>query len=125
MEPSASCPEYASAACGEAYSRINALVIVGEPMADRHFRCLAGLLPHDDAQLGRLGAMQGRHAADFVGCGRQLGVKPDLSLARQLVAPLRQPFDACEAEGDVVGCLPLLSAGRRLLRRADHRGGAA
>lgn len=106
-EPAASRPEYGSAAYGDAYSRINALVIVGEAMADRHFRRLAGLLPHDHDELRRLGAMEGRHAADFVGCGRQLGVKPDLALARRLLAPLQQQFEACEANGDVVGCLTL------------------
>lgn len=100
-------PDFGSAAYGEAYSRINALVIVGEAMADRHFRRLAGLLPADAEELRRLGAMEGRHAADFVGCGRQLGVRPDLPLARRLLAPLQQQFDACEAAGDVVGCLTL------------------
>ena len=100
-------PDYGSAAYGDAYSRINALVIVGEAMADRHFRRLAALLPHNRDELRRLGAMEGRHAADFVGCGRQLGVKPDLALARRLLAPLRQHFDACADEGDVVGCVTL------------------
>ncbi len=100
-------PDYGSAAYGEAYSRINALVIVGEAMADRHFRRLAALLPADRQELLRLGEMEGRHAADFVGCGRQLGVKPDLALARRLLAPLQQQFDACEAAADVVGCLTL------------------
>lgn len=100
-------PDFASAAYGEAYGRINGLVIVGEAMADRHFRRLAALLPQDREELRRLGAMEGRHAADFVGCGRQLGVTPDLALARRLLAPLQQQFDACEAAGDVVGCLTL------------------
>lgn len=100
-------PAFDSPAYREAYSRINGLVIVGEAMADRHFRRLAGLLPQDSDELRRLGAMEGRHAADFVGCGRQLGVKPDLALARRLLAPLQQQFDACEAAGDVVGCLTL------------------
>jgi len=100
-------PDYGSATYGDAYSRINGLVIVGEAMADRHFRRLALLLPHDCEELRRLGAMEGRHAADFVGCGRQLGVTPDLAFARRLLVPLQQQFDACEATGDVVGCLTL------------------
>jgi len=100
-------PDYGSATYGDAYSRINGLVIVGEAMADRHFRRLAVLLPADAEELRRLGAMEGRHAADFVGCGRQLGVRPDLPLARRLLAALQQQFDACEAAGDVVGCLTL------------------
>jgi fatty aldehyde decarbonylase len=105
--PVPSRPDYGSASYGDAFSRINALVIVGEAMADRHFRRLAALLPQDREELCRLGAMEGRHAADFVGCGRHLGVTPDLALARRLLAPLRQQFDACESEGDVVGCLTL------------------
>lgn len=100
-------PDYGSAAYGAAFSRVNALVIIGEAMADRHFRRLARLLPEDAEELLRLGAMEGRHAADFVGCGRQLGVTPDLALARRLLAPLQRQFDACEAAGDVVGCLTL------------------
>jgi fatty aldehyde decarbonylase len=42
-------PDYSSAAYLEAYSRINAMVIVGEGLADRHFRLLAEAIP-DDAE---------------------------------------------------------------------------
>ena len=45
-----------------AYSRINGMVVVGEGLADRHFRRLTGLLPHDREELLRLGAMEARHA---------------------------------------------------------------
>ena len=71
----------------DAYSRINALVIVGEGLADSHFRLLAGLLPEDRDDLMRLAAMEGRHARDFAGCGKELGIRPDLPLAQRLFGP--------------------------------------
>lgn len=55
-----------SEAYRSAFSRINGMVVVGEGMADRHFRLLAEMLPHDRSELLRLGAMEGR--ADR--CGR-------------------------------------------------------
>ena len=96
---------YASPAYRQAYGRINGMVVVGEGLADRHFRRLAGLLPHDRAELLRLGAMEARHARDFVGCGRNLGVKADAALAHRLLAPLHQQFQEAEASGDLVSCL--------------------
>jgi fatty aldehyde decarbonylase len=83
---------YESPAYRQAYSRINGMVVVGETLADRHFRRLAELLPPDREELLRLGAMEARHARDFVGCGRNLGVKADTGLARRLLAPLHQQF---------------------------------
>ncbi len=89
----------------EAYSRINGLVIVGEGLADRHFRLLAGLLPEDRVDLERLAAMEGRHARDFRGCGRALGIRPDLPLAHRLFAPLHRLFTEAISAGDRVGAL--------------------
>ncbi|MEX1322653.1 MAG: long-chain fatty aldehyde decarbonylase [Synechococcaceae cyanobacterium] len=86
------------------YARINGIVIVGEGMADRHFRRLAVLLPDQRRELLRLGAMEGRHAADFAGCGRQLEVRPDNALARRLLEPLHQQFLEAERQGDLVSC---------------------
>lgn len=96
---------YQSEAYRSAYSRINGLVIVGEGLADRHFRLLARAIPDDSVELQRLAAMEGRHASDFVGCGRQLGVKPDVALAKRLFAPLHALFLECDRAGDVAGCL--------------------
>lgn len=45
-----------SPAYRDAYSRINALVVVGEGLADSHFRLLAGLLPEDGEDLLRVAA---------------------------------------------------------------------
>lgn len=98
-------PDFTAPSYRNAYSRINAMVIVGEGLADRHFRRLASLLPADRDELLRLGAMEARHAADFVGCGRNLGVKPDSGLARRLLAPLQEQFAQADASGDVVSCL--------------------
>ena len=89
----------------DAYSRINALVIVGEGLADSHFRLLAGLLPEDRDALMRLAAMEGRHARDFAGCGRELGIRPDLPLAQRLFAPLHRLFREAVRTGDRVSAL--------------------
>ncbi|KEF42231.1 MAG: aldehyde decarbonylase [Cyanobium sp. CACIAM 14] len=89
----------------EAYSRINGLVIVGEGLADRHFRLLAGLLPDEREDLEQLAAMEGRHARDFLGCGRSLGIRPDLPLAHRLFAPLHRLFAEAIRAGDRVSAL--------------------
>jgi fatty aldehyde decarbonylase len=96
---------YDSPAYRQAYSRINGMVVVGEGLADRHFRRLAELLPPDREELLRLGAMEARHARDFVGCGRNLGVKGDTGLALRRLAPLHQQFQQAEAQADLVSCL--------------------
>ncbi|MCP9888248.1 aldehyde oxygenase (deformylating) [Cyanobium sp. ATX 6A2] len=103
--PTATLPRSDAPAYRDAYSRINGLVIVGEGMADRHFRRLAALLPEQRDELLRLGAMEGRHAVDFAGCGRHLEVRPDQALARRLLAPLHQQFLEAERQGDLVSCL--------------------
>jgi fatty aldehyde decarbonylase len=97
--------DFTSDAYRDAYSRINGLVVVGEGLADRHFRLLARSIPEDRDELERLAAMEGRHATDFVGCGRHLGIKPDVALARRLFAPLHQLFLDCDRAGDLTGCL--------------------
>ncbi|MCH9715008.1 MAG: aldehyde oxygenase (deformylating) [Cyanobacteria bacterium] len=103
--PSKNSPAYDGPAYRQAYSRINGMVVVGEGLADRHFRRLADMLPHDREELLRLGAMEARHARDFVGCARNLGVKADAGLAQRLLSPLQQQFQQAEAQGDLVGCL--------------------
>ena len=97
-------PHLSPAYC-EAYSRINALVIVGEGLADSHFRLLASLLPEDRQELQRRAAMEGRHARDFAGCGRELGIRPDLPLAQRLFAPLHRLFREAVRTGDRVSAL--------------------
>ena len=89
----------------DAYSRINGVVVIGEGLADRHFRLLAKAIPADGPELLRLAAMEGRHARDFVGCGANLGVKPDTPLARSLFAPLHALFLEANRAGDRVACL--------------------
>lgn len=73
------------------------MVVVGEGLADRHFRLLARAIPEDGAELLRLGAMEGRHARDFIGCGANLGVRPDAALAKQLFAPCTPCFRSATA----------------------------
>jgi fatty aldehyde decarbonylase len=103
--PSLQTPQFKSSIYLDAYSRINGMVVVGEGLADRHFRLLARAIPEDQQELERLAAMEGRHASDFVGCGRNLGVKPDVGLARQLFAPLHALFLERDRAGDLAGCL--------------------
>jgi fatty aldehyde decarbonylase len=103
--PEALRPDVTTAPYRDAYSRINGVVVVGEGLADRHFRLLARAIPEDRDELLRLAAMEGRHARDFVGCGRQLGIRPDLALARRLFAPLHDLFLACDRRADLAGCL--------------------
>ena len=91
----------------DAYSRINGMVVVGEGLADRHFRLLAKAIPGDQAELEHLAAMEGRHARDFLGCGRHLGIQADVALARGLFAPLHALFLTCNRAGDLSGCLTL------------------
>lgn len=109
MSPSNSLPPqplpFPSPAYRQAYGRINGVVVVGEALAEHHFRLLAKAIPADADELKRLGAMEGRHARDFVGCAKHLGAEPDLRLAQQLFAPLRALFRACDHRGDLTGCL--------------------
>lgn len=97
--------DWSTAAYRDAYSRVNGVVIVGEGLADRHFRLLAQAIPEDREELLRLGAMEGRHARDFVGCGRNLGVRANVALAQQLFEPLHQLFLECHRALDLPGCL--------------------
>lgn len=73
--PTATLPRLDAPAYRDAYSRINGLVIVGEGMADRHFRRLAALLPEQRDELLRL------------------------------LAPLHEQFLEAERQGDLVSCL--------------------
>ncbi|MFM7311850.1 MAG: long-chain fatty aldehyde decarbonylase [Cyanobium sp.] len=98
-------PDFDSAAYRDAHSRINAVVVVGEGLADRQFRLLARSIPEDRDVLLHLAAMEARHARDFVGCGRHLAIRPDLPRARRLFAPLADLFRACDRAGDLPACL--------------------
>lgn len=100
-------PDLGSAGYRDAYSRVNGVVVVGEGLADRHFRLLARAIPADRADLLRLAAMEGRHARDFVGCGKNLGIQPDAVLAKRLFAPLHALFLDCDRQGDLAGCLTI------------------
>jgi len=98
-------PDFHSDAYRDAYSRINGVVVIGETLADRHFRSLAKSIPDDHDLLLSLAAMESRHAVDFVGCGRNLSIRADTSLARKLFDPLHKLFRECELNGNLAGCL--------------------
>ena len=98
-------PDTGSAAYRHAYSRINGVVVVGETLAHHHFRRLARAIPADGAELLRLGDMEGRHARELSTCAQNLGIKPDIRLAKQLFAPLHQLFRQCDERGEIPACL--------------------
>jgi fatty aldehyde decarbonylase len=102
--PSSSIP-FTTEIYRQSYGRINGVVVVGEALAEQHFRLLARAIPEDARELKRLGAMEGRHARDFVACGANLGVKPNTPLARSLFAPLHALFLEASRAGDRVACL--------------------
>jgi len=89
----------------QSYGRINGVVVVGEALAEQHFRLLARAIPEDAGELKRLGDMEGRHARDFVGCAKNLGTQPDARFAKELFAPLHALFRDCDRRGDLPGCL--------------------
>jgi fatty aldehyde decarbonylase len=94
---------YDTPAYRDAYGRINAMVIVGEGLACRHFRLLAEAFPEQAGELRRLAAMEAGHAREFVGCGVHLGIQPELPLARSLFVPLHALFLEARAQADRVG----------------------
>ena len=96
---------YSSPSYRDAYSRINALVIVGESLADRNYRALARLIPTERDHLLALAAMEGRHVRDFVSCGKNLRIKPSLNIGQKLFAPLEKLFLKFERKNDIVGCI--------------------
>jgi fatty aldehyde decarbonylase len=98
-------PDTDSEAYRQAYSRINGVVVVGETLAHHHFRRLARAIPADGAELLRLGQMEGNHAREFSECARNLGVRPDIRLAKQLFSPLHQLFRQSDERGDIPACL--------------------
>ena len=98
-------PDTDSEAYRQAYGRINGVVVVGETLAHHHFRRLARAIPADGAELLRLGQMEGNHARELSACARNLGVRPDIRLAKQLFAPLHQLFRQCDERGDITGCV--------------------
>ena len=67
-----------NAAYRDAYSRINALAIVGEGLADSHFRLLAGLLPEDRDDLLPLAQrlFAPRMPCSAKPCARRIGSAP-------------------------------------------------
>ena len=98
-------PDTDSEAYRQAYGRINGVVVVGETLAHHNFRRLARAIPADGAELLRLGQMEGNHARELSQCARNLGVRPDIRLAKQLFAPLQQLFRQCVERGDITGCV--------------------
>ncbi len=96
-------PDVTRASYLDAYSRINAVVIVGEALAYRHFRLLAKAIPTDGPLLEGLAAMELSHSRDFLGCGANLGVKPDTAFARELFEPLHALFQQARQRADLVG----------------------
>ncbi|MBI4781685.1 MAG: aldehyde oxygenase (deformylating) [Oscillatoriophycideae cyanobacterium NC_groundwater_1537_Pr4_S-0.65um_50_18] len=89
----------------DSFSRINAIVIVGEQEAHDNFIGLTKLLPEHTAALTRLGKMEFRHRKSFEACGRNLAVIPDLRFAEQFFAELHQAFQSAIAHHQTAACL--------------------
>ncbi|WP_341898257.1 long-chain fatty aldehyde decarbonylase [Synechococcus sp. UW140] len=83
---------YYSSAYRTAFSHINGVVIMGETHAAQHFQKLAKAIHQDHDELMALAAMEARHARDFVGCGRELGITAAIPMARRLFQPLHSHF---------------------------------
>ena len=96
---------YGSQDTCQAYSRINGHIVIGEGLADKHYRYLARCISEKCAELLMLGAMEGRHAVDFSKVSKNLGVKPDIKKAKILFKPLNDLFMHCYRSGEQVGCL--------------------
>ncbi|MEI6029781.1 MAG: long-chain fatty aldehyde decarbonylase [Synechococcaceae cyanobacterium ELA739] len=103
--PSPNTPDTSCEAYRQAYGRINGVVVVGETLAHHHFRLLARAIPDDGAELLRLGQMEGNHARALSACARNLGVKADVRLAKELFAPLHRLFRQSDERGDIPGCI--------------------
>ncbi len=101
--------DYQNADYKDAYSRINGLVIEGELQAVSNYERLAELLPQDAATLKKLAAMENRHRAGFVACGRNLAVEADMDFAKKFFQTLEDNFRVAADQGDIPTCLVIQS----------------
>jgi len=93
----------------DAYSRIDAIVIEGEQEACDNYIRLSEMLPEHKDDLLRLSKMENRHKKGFEACGRNLGVTPDMTFAREFFADLHRNFQEAAAQNQVVPCLVIQS----------------
>jgi fatty aldehyde decarbonylase len=101
--------DYQSETYGDAYSRINAIVIEGEQEAHDNYIQLGELLKDQQAELAKLAKMEDRHKKGFTACGRNLNVTPDMAFAKEFFAKLHGNFQTAFSEGDVVSFLLIQS----------------
>ncbi|MGI0488027.1 aldehyde oxygenase (deformylating) [Pantanalinema rosaneae CENA516] len=101
--------DFQSESYKDAYSRINAIAIVGEQLAFENFLQLAQLLPQYDKPLLQLAKVENRHKKSFQTCGKNLNVIPDLHFAWNFFAALHHNFQGAVDRGQVVTCLLIQS----------------
>lgn len=101
--------DFQSESYKDAYSRINAIAIVGEQLAFENFLQLAQMLPQYDKPLLQLAKVENRHKKSFQACGKNLNVIPDLHFAWNFFAALHHNFQVAVDRGQVVTCLLIQS----------------
>jgi len=101
--------DYQSPVYKDAYSRINALVIEGEAQAVQNYERLAQLIPNEAETLHKLAAMEGRHRAGFMACGRNLKVVPDMAFAKKFFQDLEDNFRIAADQNNLAACLVIQS----------------
>ena len=93
----------------DSYSRINAIVIEGELVANGNYKQLAECLPEHKDELLKLAKMENRHMKGFQACGRNLEVTPDMEFAHQFFSQLHRNFQDAWTDGRIVTCLLIQS----------------
>ncbi len=97
-------PDFTTDQYKDAYSRINAIVIEGEKEAHGNYVSIGTLLPEKAEELKKLAVMELRHMKGFTACGKNLGVKADMSFAEKFFAPLHGNFQDALSQGKVTTC---------------------
>ncbi len=97
-------PDFTSEEYKDAYSRINAIVIEGEKEAHDNYLSIGNLIPDKADELKKLAIMELKHMKGFTACGRNLGVKADMTFAEEFFSPLHGNFHKAFKEQKLTTC---------------------
>ena len=97
-------PDFSSEQYKDAYSRINAIVIEGEKEAHDNYLSIGTLIPDKSDELKKLAIMELKHMKGFTACGRNLGVKADMTFAEEFFSPLHGNFQKAFKEQKLTTC---------------------